>query len=332
MIIVGSVKDQLFELQTSHDPVNNIPPPLKDWSELEATTNAEVTVGKARRVAWSHGFDEILMHQKKVSNLIGNDEPTIKVYECLFGGKSKLKTLFCETLGISCETYLAFLLSFFKSCRYKMSVKNLHDTEDSIRDLMPTDEHNRVLPLIAKAPRHAHGKSFWQQVESVLNNAYKELFAEAARPDDGHFFCYIIGLDDDKLHYNWSKETDSDFLKKDHHAKDVRHGFTLHTAAFSATAAPLHISAQRSNETVRLTTERMLDEIFRKHTGTAGSLDNVDLAMDCGYWETKLLFNLLDKGAHLHGTRSSSSWDNKEDGVGAIHVQPRQVATISIEA
>ena len=302
-------EDQLFELQTERDPASKIPPPLKDWSELDASTKTEVIVSKARRVAWDHGHDKILLHKKNVSSILpGNDHATTKVYKHLFGSKSKLKALFCEELDISFETYLGFLLSFFKSCRYKMSVKNLHDTDDQIANLMPNDQYNRVWRAIARAPRHAHGESFWQQVKSALNKAYKELFTESTTATDDQHFRYIIGLDDDKLHYNWSKETDSDFLKKDHHAKDNRQGFTLHTAAFSATAAPLHVSAQRSGETVRLTTERMLDEIFGKHTGTAVSLKNVDLAMDRGYWEAKLLFNMLSKGAHLYGTIKRIDW------------------------
>ena len=302
-------EDQLYKLQTERDPVNKVPPPLKDWTELDATTKSEVTVGKARRVAWDHGRDEIILHKKNVSSILnGDNEATIKVYQHLFGSRSKLKALFCETLDISCETYLSFVPSFFKSCRYKMSVKNLHDTDDCIKDLMPTGEYNKVWRAIAKAPRHAHGESFWQLVESTLNKTYKELFTEATTVEDDLFFRYVIGLDDDKLHYNWNKETDSDYLKKDHHVKDIRHGFTLHTAAFSATAAPLHVSAQRSSETVRLTTERMLDEIFGKHTGTAASLDNVDLAMDRGHWKAKLFFNLLAKGSNLHGTMKRMDW------------------------
>jgi hypothetical protein len=52
-------------------------------------------------------------------------------------------------------------------------------------------------------------------------------------------FLYQIGSDDDKLHYNWSKNTKSDGLKRGHHTKDNRHGFTARTACHAATAAPL---------------------------------------------------------------------------------------------
>jgi len=37
-------EDQLFELQTERDPARKVPPPLKDWSELEASTNTEVII------------------------------------------------------------------------------------------------------------------------------------------------------------------------------------------------------------------------------------------------------------------------------------------------
>ena len=214
-------EDQLFELQAERNPASTIPPPLKDWSEPQASTKTEVTVAKARRVAWDHSHDEILLHKKNVASALpGNDDPITKVHQHLFGSKSKLKALFCEELGISFEMHLGFVLSFFKSCPHKMSVKNLHDTDDLITDRMPNDQCNKVWRDVAKAPRHAHGESFWQQVESTLNKAHKELFAESTIARDDQHFRYIIGLDDDKLHYNWSKETDSDFLKKDHHAKD----------------------------------------------------------------------------------------------------------------
>ena len=106
-------------------------------------------------------------------------------------------------------------------------------------------------------------------------------------------FQYLIGLDDDKLHYNYTNKTKSDGLKKGHHAKDNRHGFTAHTACHSANAAPLNVSFQREHETVRTTTERMLRGMYGKHTGQTGRLDFLDIAMDRGYWEAVLLFTPL---------------------------------------
>lgn len=123
-----------------------------------------------------------------------------------------------------------------------------------------------------------------------------------------YLFLYQIGLDDDKLHYNYSQNTKTDGLKKDHHAKDNRHGFTAHTACHSAAAAPLNVSFQRTGETVRLTTERMMDTLFGQHTGKVSRLDNVELAMDRGYWEAVLLFRSLDQGANIHGTIKRMDW------------------------
>jgi hypothetical protein len=107
---------------------------------------------------------------------------------------------------------------------------------------------------------------------------------------------------------NYNKNTNSDGLKKGHHAKDNRHGFTAHTACHSATAAPLNVSFQRKNETVRQTTERMLDDLFALHTSSMNRLDNVELAMDRGYWDSGLMFNLLDHGANVHGTVKHMDW------------------------
>jgi hypothetical protein len=73
--------------------------------------------------------------------------------------------------------------------------------------------------------------------------------------DEVSTFLYQVGLDDDKLHYNWGKSTKSDGLKRGHRAKDNRHGFAAHTTYNGATAAPLKVSFERQNETVRLTTE-----------------------------------------------------------------------------
>jgi hypothetical protein len=52
---------------------------------------------------------------------------------------------------------------------------------------------------------------------------------------------WLLGLDDNKLHYNHSASSDTDGLKKDHHAQDNRQGFTAHTCCFSATAVPIHV-------------------------------------------------------------------------------------------
>lgn len=166
-----------------------------------------------------------------------------------------------------------------------MTVPNLHDSDDTIELLMGADEYNSVWRKIDEMPRHSSGESFWQEVEKLLNECLCQLFMAQSNEieDSGDPVYYIVGLDGDKLHYNWSSETRCDGLKKDHHAKDNHLGFTSHTVCHSASAVPVNISFQHTNETVRKTLTRMVNDMFGKHTGGAVRLDNVELAMDHGY-------------------------------------------------
>ncbi len=196
-----------------------------------------------------------------------------------------------------------------------MSVPNLHDSDDHIKTLMATKEYNVIWKKIATMDRHTHGESFWQEVEAVFNNCYTQLFMVGDSHDDvtgideaRAAFDYVVGLDDDKVHYNYSQSTKADGLKKGHHAKDNRHGFTTHTACHSETADTLNVYFQRTEGMVWLTTERMSTTMFGKHTDKAGRLNNIELAMDWGYWEAGLLFGLLDKGANIHGTIKRQDW------------------------
>ena len=232
-------------------------------------------------MAWEIEIEEIALHRKNVAALVcpGATTPVDKVYRFLFGSGSKLQELFSEKLGLTAQEYLVFLITYLKSCRYKMSVPNLRDSDDHIKTLMPPKEYNAIWKKIATMDRHAHGESFWQEVEEVLNNCYTKLFMAGDSHDDvtgideaGAAFKYVVGVDDDKVHYNYSQSTKTDGLKKGHHAKDNRHGFTAHTACHSATAGPLNVSFQRSEETVRATTDRMITAMFGKHTGKAGTV------------------------------------------------------------
>ena len=285
-------EDELFELQTARDSGMKVPPPLTTWKERDATTKVSLTVAKARRVTWEQGKKEVLLHKKNVSGLPAASSNIEQVCRHLFGSTSKLAKLFFELLELTKEEYLLFLISYFKSCRYKMSVQNLHDSDDETKLLMEGNKYNGIWRKIATLRRHAHGESFWQEVESILNGVHRDLFvaneshetADVSIDEAASTFRYVVGLDDDKLHYAYTKDTRADGLKKVHHAKDNRHGFTAHTACHSATAAPLNVSFQRKNETFRSTTERMIDAMFGKHSGRTDRLDNLE-PMDRGYWD-----------------------------------------------
>jgi len=114
---------------------------------------------------------------------------------------------------------------------------------------------------------------------------------------------HYLGIDDNKLHFNWQRDvTDHDGLKPDHHAQDNQHATTAHTGALSATAAPLQVMFQRSGENVHATTNRMIDFIFGKHTGKATDLVELTVSFDRGHANRILLFDLLDWGADINCT------------------------------
>lgn len=310
-------EEHAFELQEQLPSTDKVPPPVSDWKEIDASSKIDLTVAKARRLLWEQAQSVINLHRDNVTALQGLSGAEIttsgidKVYKLLFGPKSKLAVLFKDEIDLTEEQYLLFLMSYFKSCRFRMSVGNLQESDDNFY-LMPVKDYNLIWSKIAKLPRQSSSESFWQQVELIMNKNYKQLFMESTgtvsrnetdSSDEELSMKFVMGLDDDKIHYNYSADTYTDGLSKDHHAVDNRHGFTAHTLAHSATAAPIHVSFQRLMESVNDTTMRMLlVEAFGRHTGQVPDLNNVKIAMDRGYWLAKLLFTLLNLGADVHGT------------------------------
>ena len=85
---------------------DRVPPPLKDWNEVEPMVKIQVTMAEARRVLWQQGQEEIKLHRLNVGNLVGpGNTGQKKVYELLFGCKSKLCKLLIEELGLSMENF-----------------------------------------------------------------------------------------------------------------------------------------------------------------------------------------------------------------------------------
>jgi hypothetical protein len=310
------------ELLSSKDDQLKCPPPLRDWKEVDPAvipSRIQVTIGLARRRLWEQGKNEILQHRMNVQSInhqnAASSNGIERVFQFMFGPSSKIAKLYMERLELSPADYFKFIITFMKSCRYGLSVKNLHDSSDNITFLMPTDDYNRVWKKIRDLPRHPTGESFWQEAESVLNNILMKLFMGAQLcNNDGRSAAdhngdtlplseYMIGLDDDKLHFAWQHGiTNSDGLKMEHHTMDNRHGYTAHTACHSATATPVNVAFQREGEQVYDTATRIINQVFGQHTGIATRLEGLELAADRGYWLAKLVFQLLSRGADIHGT------------------------------
>jgi hypothetical protein len=71
---------------------------------------------------------------------------------------------------------------------------------------------------------------------------------------------------------------------------------------------PIQVVFQREGESVVECTRRLINDVYGKHTGQTIRLRKVSFFMDRGYWNAKVFFDLLDKGANIHGTVKRMDW------------------------
>ena len=288
---------------------NSCVPKLSQWNEdglLEE--NFEVTFARAHRRLWNKGKQELKIIKKNISNLQipGIDETRgdiYSLYQFLFGSKSFLHDVMCHHLtGLETTDYLQLMLTFMMSCKNRTPLQMMHFCKfTDTKDLMSNDAYNLLWARIASLGGTLRQQPFWMTIEDLANNCFKSLFMN----DDSNFRNnYLIGLDDDKLHFHYSRNSTMNGLKCVHHVKDNRRGFTLHTAAFSALCVPVCVMYQREMEGVQATYMRMMKSLFGKERGEAApDLRGVILASDRGYWKPGLLFDdILEAGANVEGT------------------------------
>ena len=281
-------------------------PKLNEWKELPRFQPIKVTVAKAKRSMWSQAQVEVETIKKNIAELnlptdvVGTaSTPLYKVYQFLFGTSSQICGTFCRTLGITKKDYLHFILTFILSCKNQQSVENmLSSMEINKKFIMPSDENKTVWTRIQNQSGSVKVDSFWRLIENATNQELKALFLSS---DDE--FPYLLGFDDDKLHFSYSKNTKMEGLSPQHHVKDNRRGLTLHTCAYPATCVPVAVSFQRLGESVQSTYARTMREIFGIGLSGKIQLRGVTLASDRGYWEKELLFSdFLEGGADIVGT------------------------------
>ena len=164
---------------------------------------------------------------------------------------------------------------------------------------MDAEEYNKIWSDISAMGSSFIHQTFWQEVEEAINTTIRELTVDLS-PGVSH----LVAVDDDKVHYAWTLASKFDGLKCCHHAKDMRRGFTVHTAAYPGSQIPIGAYFQREGESVQVTYLRMIRNIFGKYRGdTLPDLRRVTFASDRGYWMPQFLFqNLLEAGANVEGT------------------------------
>ena len=281
-------------------------PELNKWKEKPFFGKTTVTVGKARRMMWTQAQEEINLIKKNISDIalpadIAStvSSPTYKVYLTLFGQSSLLFNCFSRYLNMSKKDYFSFLFTFAISCKNQLSVPMMHaSTEIKTDMIMELQKYTNFWNDIKNQEGNLRQQEFWQTVEDATNQQLRSLFMSADND-----FPYLLGFDDDKVHYEYSNASKMGGLSAQHHVKDNRRGLTLHTCAFSATCVPTTVLFQRHGESVQDTYLRSMRNLFGIQYGGLPNLRGVTLASDRGYWEKNILFgNFLESGANIIGT------------------------------
>ena len=140
-------------------------------------------------------------------------------------------------------------------------------------------------------------------------------------PSDMATSSFMVALDDDKMHFNITKNTSCMGLKPQRHIKDNRMGFTAHTSALAAMDVPIRIDMERERDTPHTCYKWQMKKLFSGNCGDAiPNLGSVTIASDRGYWNVPLLFGfLLRAGANVIGTVKRCNWfpftyDRKDGG------------------
>ena len=297
-------QEQLFEMNERNRDCDY--PTASDWKEDPAgndVNNIDVTMDKARRSLWKQGKTEMGI-LRKVWN---KDHPSFEeLASIIFGPRSKLFHLMQEDLDMDYKEYCQFLATFFTAAMVSVPAPMLFDT-----DLFDTtglvQGKSDFLRIYRKIDSVGAGKddTFWMAMEDCFNNLMKKMFL-SERGDEN----LMVALDDDKHHFNYSKNADTYGLARCRHIKDNRFGHVCHTAGLSATGLPLCASFQREQESSSEKYEKMMKCMFGSRTGEAApNLQGITLFSDRGYWTPTLVFDrLLRWGADLVGTVARASW------------------------
>ena len=281
-------------------------PDLKNWVEVDED-EISMTVATSRQRLWKYAEDEITTIRDNISSLTFNindcdwmSDNLQKLYQFLFGTHSTLYRLFHDNLGIDKPTYLQFLQTFFLSCKNNRGVSAIHAMFDIDKKYyMSVDEYNGLWKKIDNLRSTNSSIAFWQALEDAINNNIKRIVFQNSSESVPH----LVAIDDDKVHFAWTLSSNADGLKRCHHAKDNRRGFTVHTAAFPASQIPIGAYFQRDGESVQTTYLRMLKKMFGNGSDVLPDLRNITLASDRGYWMPRFLFQqLLEAGANIQGT------------------------------
>ena len=127
---------------------------------------------------------------------------------------------------------------------------------------MKTTEFNQMWRLISKAGEaRAAGANredpLWLQIQRIFNEQARQLFMS-----DDPDFHYVIAVDDDKVHFEWKRHTNTKGLKRSRHVKANARGFVIHTAGFPASGAVVQIGWAQEGDTESSVYQRIVGGLF----------------------------------------------------------------------
>ena len=295
-------------------------PSTENWNSFSSNDHpAVVTMDQSKTIQWNLAQDEIHHLKRSISHLlnkeidqeVGQDE----ILLFILGPNSVPGRYLRQTLSLSEETYLRFMIIFLIQSGYKVSVAGLYDKNSLLKDkaVMPKEEYLSIWKMLAtlkELPKGAVSTSrrdepIWQAYEEIVNKMLKEI---SVKGRDGRI---SIALDDDKI---WLNCTNSNFrdlfnLKFTRHAKPNRNGIIAHTAVSSGATFPLGIVFEKTKDSTVNCFKRLLDNLFDQ--GGQTNLRNVSIHSDRGYLIPSLVFEyLLSCGAEVVGTikRIAQCW------------------------
>lgn len=128
--------------------------------------------------------------------------------------------------------------------------------------------------------------------------------------DDPNFRC-TIAIDDDKVHFEWKRFTNTKGLKQCRHTKANARGFALHTAGFPLSSTVIQVGFMQEGDTETSCHQRTLGSLFGIFEGSNNRprIKNAGFLSNRGHWVIELLFNcVLPAEADPMGTPMRNGW------------------------
>lgn len=308
--------DQLDEMKIPKDANFTVPKPA-DWTDVPGTVH--LCIDRAKREAWEQCKREIHVIRSNVNKIPGVNEAienglTLEeaLFDYLLGPSSEQARVIIKATGVDEVTYNRFIFSFMLSCQTNQSLPALHRNDDISKEfLMPTVEYNKIWRLISKAGEvRAAGANredpLWKQIERIFNEQARQLFMS-----DDPDFQYVIAVDDDKVHFEWKRYSNTKGLKRCRHTKANARGFVLHTAGFPGCGSVVQVGWSQESDTDTTVYQRIVGGLFGIVEGgnNRPKIMNVEFLSDRGYWAIELLFDyMLPTGAAVGGTVKRNGW------------------------